>query len=55
MERAYGANPPPGREWEIGKTIHEIKAIHEEAIATGKTTAEVAAGKDWIKRLPPSN
>lgn len=55
MERVFGAMPPPGMEWMLGKTVQEIEAINAEATATGKTTAEVAAGKDWIKRLPPSN
>lgn len=25
---AFGALPPPGREWEIGKTVEEIHALH---------------------------
>lgn len=42
---ATGAMPPPGAEWQIGKTVEEIEAINKEAEATGKTAAEVAASK----------
>lgn len=51
---SYGAKPPPGMEWQVGKTVREIRAISEESEATGKSLAEVAAGEDWKKRLPPS-
>jgi hypothetical protein len=53
--RGMGALPPPGMEWMIGKTVREIEAIHAEAEATGKTSAEVAAKDEWKKRLPTSN
>lgn len=42
---AYGAVPPPGSEWQIGKTAEEIDAVNKEAAATGKTPAEVATAK----------
>jgi hypothetical protein len=54
-KRGMGARPPPGMEWMIGKTVREIDAIQEEADATGKSLAEIAAGTEWHKRLPPSN
>lgn len=50
-KRSFGARPPEGSEWMMGKTVAEIDAIRDEAEATGKTTAEVAAGDDWKKRL----
>lgn len=52
MNHGMGALPPPGLEWMEGKTVEEINAIHAEALATGHTTADVAAGEDWKKHLP---
>jgi hypothetical protein len=49
--RTFGALPPPGCEWQIGKTVDEIRAIKEETMATGKEPSEVAKGNDWKKRL----
>jgi hypothetical protein len=51
----FGANPPPGREWMIGRTVLEIHAINAEAEATGKPPSEVASGEEWKKRLPVPN
>lgn len=44
---AYGALPPPGRQWMIGRTVADIEKINAEAIASGKTTAEVAELPHW--------
>lgn len=51
MKRAFGARPPPGMEWTGGRTVREIDAIQAESEATGRASAEVAAGDEWKKRL----
>jgi hypothetical protein len=51
--RSYGALPPPGMEWMMGKTVEEIEAIRYEADITGKETSEVAEGNTWQQWLHP--
>lgn len=51
----FGSLPPPEDEWMEGKSIEEIEAILKEAELINKLPAEVAAGDEWKKHLPPSN
>jgi hypothetical protein len=53
--RYIGATVPDHLKWMINRTVREIKAIQDEAEATGKTTAEVAEGIEWMKRLSTAN
>ena len=48
----YGALPPPGMEWMMGRTVAEIDAILDEADETAKEPAEVAASEKWKIREP---
>lgn len=53
MSRSYGANPPPGREWVLGKTPEEMKdeVNKYEAYAIRKKT-ETGWVVDGIVRGP---
>ena len=42
----YGARPPAGMEWMMGRTVEEIESIDREAKATRRTCAQVAQARD---------
>lgn len=49
-----GALPPPGREWEIGKTAASIKYVHsgERILAEGKLSTNTAQKlRDKIEQI----
>lgn len=54
MERAFGALPPPGREWEVGKTAASICFVHdaEAILAESKLSSETAQRvRDRVERV----
>ena len=51
---AYGALPPPGLEWQIGKTARAIKFVGkaEAILAESKLSSETAQRlRDWVERV----
>jgi hypothetical protein len=54
MERVYGAMPPPGKEWTIGKTAGAISFVGdaEAILAESKLSSETAQRlRDWVERV----
>lgn len=41
MNRGFGAMPPAGEEWIIGKSVEEIETLREESQRTGKPVEEI--------------
>ena len=53
--RAFGAKPPPGKAWTLGKTAASIKFVGEAELAMQKLQARIEAIKagevvlnDWL-------
>lgn len=51
---AFGALPPPGREWEMGKTaaairfVHDAEAILSESSLSSETSQRL---RDWAEQV----
>lgn len=53
-QRGYGALPPPGMEWVVGKTAGSIKFVGqaEAILAQSKLSSETAQRlRDWVERV----